>query len=52
MVYNTVNYWVFGFFPSFGILENRKHDVSETGSDSVPGEWGEGIYSVGPHRKS
>jgi hypothetical protein len=29
------NYWGFGLFPSFGILENRKHDVSESGSVSV-----------------
>jgi hypothetical protein len=35
MVYNTQNYWVFGLFPSSSILENRKHDVSETGSVSV-----------------
>jgi hypothetical protein len=32
------NYWVFGLFPSSGILENRKHDVSGTGSVSVSGE--------------
>jgi hypothetical protein len=30
MVYNIQNYWVFGPFPSSGILETRKHDVSET----------------------
>jgi hypothetical protein len=35
MVHNTQNYWVFGLFPSFGILETRKHDVSETGSVSI-----------------
>jgi hypothetical protein len=35
MVYNTQNYWIFGLFPSSGILENRKHDVSETGSVSI-----------------
>jgi hypothetical protein len=35
MVYNTQNYWVFGLFPSSGVLENRKHDVSETESVSV-----------------
>jgi hypothetical protein len=23
----TQNYWVFGLFPSFGILGNRKYDV-------------------------
>jgi hypothetical protein len=29
------NYWVFGLFPSSGILETRKHDVSGTGSVSA-----------------
>jgi hypothetical protein len=29
------NYWVFGLFPSSGILETRKRDVSETGSVCV-----------------
>jgi hypothetical protein len=33
--YFSQNYWVFGLFASSGILENRKHDVSETGSVSV-----------------
>jgi hypothetical protein len=28
-------YWVLWTFPSSGILETRKHDVSETGSVSV-----------------
>jgi hypothetical protein len=32
MMYNTQDYWVLGTFPSSGILETRKHDVSETGS--------------------
>jgi hypothetical protein len=32
MTYNTKNYRVLGLFPSSGILENRKNDVSETGS--------------------
>jgi hypothetical protein len=31
----TQNHWVFGLFPLSGFLENRKRDVSETGSDSV-----------------
>jgi hypothetical protein len=31
MVYNTYDYWVFWTFPSSGILETRKHDISETG---------------------
>jgi hypothetical protein len=30
-----INYWGIGLFPSSGILGNRKHDVSETGSVSV-----------------
>jgi hypothetical protein len=29
------NYWVFGLFPSPGILGTIKHDVSETGTVSV-----------------
>jgi hypothetical protein len=29
------NYWVFGLYPLSGILENRKHDISETGHVSV-----------------
>jgi hypothetical protein len=29
------NYWVLGLCPSSGILETRKHNVSETGSVSV-----------------
>jgi hypothetical protein len=35
LVYNTQNYWLFVLFQSSGILKNRKHDVSETGSVSV-----------------
>jgi hypothetical protein len=34
-VNNIQNYWVFRLFLSFGILENREHGVSETGSVSV-----------------
>jgi hypothetical protein len=34
MVYNTENYWVFLLFLSSDILENRKHEFSETGSFS------------------
>jgi hypothetical protein len=47
---DTQNYWGFGLFPSSGILGNRGHDVSETGSVSVFG-W-EDTYSVGPLRKT
>jgi hypothetical protein len=32
---DSQKYWVFGLFPSSGILETRKHDVLETGSVSV-----------------
>jgi hypothetical protein len=35
MVCNTQTYWVFGLCPSSGILETRKHNVSETESVSV-----------------
>jgi hypothetical protein len=35
MAYHNHNYWVFGLFPSSGILGTRKHDVSETASVSV-----------------
>jgi hypothetical protein len=45
MVYNTQNYWVFGLCPSIGILETRKHNVSETGSVSVL-RWGGGKIST------
>jgi hypothetical protein len=44
--YNLQNYWVFGFFPSSGILENGKH-ISETGSVSVLRWGGEDTYSLG-----
>jgi hypothetical protein len=30
MVYNTQNYWDFGFCPSSGILETREHNNSVT----------------------
>jgi hypothetical protein len=52
MVYNTQNYWIFGLFPSSGILETRKHDVSETGSFFRPRVRGEDTYSVGSLKKS
>jgi hypothetical protein len=35
MVFHNQNYWVFGCFSASGILGNKKHDVSETGSVSV-----------------
>jgi hypothetical protein len=36
MVYNTRDYWVFGLFPSYGILKNTtEKNVLETGSFSV-----------------
>jgi hypothetical protein len=35
MVYNTQDYCFFWTFPSPGILETKKHDVSEPGSVSV-----------------
>jgi hypothetical protein len=47
MVHNTQNYWVFGFFPSSGILENmmfRKLDLFPSSGEGG----GEDTYSVGP----
>jgi hypothetical protein len=48
-VFYDQNHWVFGPSPSSGILGNRKHDVSETGSVSVLRCVGGGgnTYSVG-----
>jgi hypothetical protein len=50
MVYTTQKYWVFGLFPSSGIVENttfRKLDMFPSSGEGV----GEDT-SVGPHRKS
>jgi hypothetical protein len=50
MVFNTQNYWVFGHFPSSGILENttfRKQDLFPSSGEGG----GEDTYSVGPLRK-
>jgi hypothetical protein len=46
MVHNTQNYWVFGPFPSSGILENttfRKLDLFLSSGEGG----GEDTYSVG-----
>jgi hypothetical protein len=48
MVYNTQNYRVFGPCPSFGIVETREHDVSETGSASVLWWGGKTPAQLGP----
>jgi hypothetical protein len=44
MVYNTENYWVFGLFPSSGILENttiRKLDLfPSSGEGKTPTQLG------------
>jgi hypothetical protein len=42
----TQSCWVFLTFPSTGVLENRKHDVSESGSVSVLKWGGQDTYSV------
>jgi hypothetical protein len=44
----TQNYWVFGLLPTSGILETRKHDVSETGSVSVLRWRGKTPTQLGP----
>jgi hypothetical protein len=51
MVYNTQNYWVFGLFPSSGILENTTFWKLYLLPSSGEGG-GEDTYSVGPLRKS
>jgi hypothetical protein len=51
MMHNTQNYWIFGFYPSTGILKNRKHNVSETGTVPSSNEGGD-TYAVGYLRKS
>jgi hypothetical protein len=51
MVYINQNSWVFGLCPSSGILETKKHNVSETGC-FCPQMRGEDTYSVAPLRKS
>jgi hypothetical protein len=48
---NTQNYWIFGLRSSSGILETRKHNVSETGSVSIL-RWVGRQYSVGSPRNS
>jgi hypothetical protein len=52
MKYNTQNYWVFGLCPWFGILETRKHNVSETGSIFLPQVREGDPYSIGSLKKS
>jgi hypothetical protein len=51
MVYNTQDYWVFGLFPSSGILENTMFQKLDLFPSSGEGG-GEDTYSVGPLRKS
>jgi hypothetical protein len=34
-MYDTQNYWLSGLCASSRILNTRKHNVSETGSDSI-----------------
>jgi hypothetical protein len=51
MLHNTQNYWVFGLFPSSGILENttfRRLDLFPYSGEGG----GEDTYSAGPLRKS
>jgi hypothetical protein len=46
------NYWVFGLCPLSGILETRKHNVSETGPVSRITDDGPVILSVIHHRQN
>jgi hypothetical protein len=46
-----LNYWVFGLFQSFGILETEDDSTSETGSVSVPKWGGETLTVFSPLEK-
>jgi hypothetical protein len=52
MVYDTQNYWVFGLCPSSGILETRKHNISESRSVSVHRWEGQDTSSLESLRQS
>jgi hypothetical protein len=47
-IYPIQNYWVFGLFPSSGILEIRKYDFSKTGYVSVLRQRGKTPTQLGP----
>jgi hypothetical protein len=46
------NYWVFGLLPFYGIVENRKHNVSETESVSILRLRGKTSTQLGPLKNS
>jgi hypothetical protein len=48
---STQNYWGFGLRLSSGILESRKHNVSETGSVSVLRWEGRHLLFCVPYKK-
>jgi hypothetical protein len=52
MVCNTQNYWAYGICPSFGILNARKQNVSETERVSILKLRERDAYFVGCLRKS
>jgi hypothetical protein len=52
MVYSTQNYWVFGLYPSSGILGNINTTFRKLDLFLSSGEGGRDTYSVGPLRKS
>jgi hypothetical protein len=51
LIWHTQNYWVFGLFPSSGILENTTFRKLHLFPSSAEGG-GKDTYSVGPLRKS
>jgi hypothetical protein len=51
MVYNSQNCWVFGLFPSCGILQTREHNGFGNWICFLPQVRGEDTYSVGTIRK-
>jgi hypothetical protein len=48
MLYHTQNYWVFGHFPSSGILGNREHDVRKLDLFPSSGVKGKTPIQLGP----
>jgi hypothetical protein len=52
MVHDIQNHWIPGLCPSSGILNTRKHNVSETASVAILRCGERDTYSVGSLRKS
>jgi hypothetical protein len=51
-IHSTQNYWVFGLFPSSGVLGGRNTTFWKLDLFPSSGDGGEDTYSVGPLRKT